>query len=69
MQIGFAAGAGKKLRFDRQRVQKVIHALGSFIRIKTGAQRGILRRHANRAAPGMTGYDEIIAFTSLSEYS
>ena len=53
MQISFAAGAGKKLRFDRERVQKVIHTLGGFIRIKTGAQRGILRRHANWASPGV----------------
>ena len=61
MQMRLAAGAGKKLRLDGQRVEEVVHPLSRLVRVKPRPESRVLRRHANRA----TARVAVIAITGL----
>ena len=53
MNIGLAAGAGKKLRLNRQGVQEVIDPDRGLVRVQARAQFRVLGGDADRAAAGM----------------
>ena len=62
VQISLAAGAGEELRFDSERMQKIVDPLSGFIRIESCPQHRILRCHAHWTATGMA----MIAITTSS---